>query len=114
MIAKISCWIGIISSVIIAMLFLAENSNEAIGLLVLIGGSLFSWVGSFITYGFGQLVENSDKLLELNTHKDDCISPSKQTNVQKSHQLKLLQEKGLITEEEFIVKMKELQGSENE
>ncbi len=28
-------------------------------------GFLVSWIGSFITYGFGQMVDNSDKLVKI-------------------------------------------------
>ena len=35
------------------------------GFLVMIFGSLASWVSSFFIYGFGQLVENSDKTVAL-------------------------------------------------
>lgn len=33
------------------------------GLLTIVIGSLMFWLGSFMTYGFGQLVDNSDKLV---------------------------------------------------
>ncbi len=38
------------------------------GLLTIVIGSLMSWLGSFMTYGFGQLVDNSDKLV---THMEN-------------------------------------------
>lgn len=41
------------------------ESRISIGLLILILGPILSWVSSFILYGFGQLIENSDKLVEL-------------------------------------------------
>jgi len=57
--AKVVCWIGIIVSVILGLL-----SRNAITALLFIGiGSLGSWIGSFMTYGFGQLIENTDILV---------------------------------------------------
>jgi len=112
MVAKVSCWIGIIASVILGIIFLAESDNELIGLLFIILGPLCFWLGSFITYGFGELIENSAKLVEFNTIKNN--RPARQTNEQKANQLKQLKEKGLITEEEFIAKIRELQGGTNE
>lgn len=56
--AKVVAWLGIILSVIIGFL-----SIETGGILIIIIGSVSSWVGSFVLYGFGQLVENSDKLV---------------------------------------------------
>lgn len=71
--AKVVCWIGIVSSVLLAILTWAggavmnsysygHRSDDTFlpGLLILLGGSFFSWIGAFFTYGFGQLIENSD------------------------------------------------------
>ena len=65
--AKFICWLGIIASVIIAILNITTSvavGNIAIGVLVgvliAVGGVLVSWIGSFLLYGFGQLIENSD------------------------------------------------------
>ena len=58
--AKVVCGIGIAISVIIGLL-----SLNAITALLIIGiGSLSSWIGSFMTYGFGQLIENTDILVK--------------------------------------------------
>ncbi len=63
--AQVVCWIGIIASFIIGLILMGQDDGAVfIGLLVLIFGSLFSWIGSFITYGFGQLIENSDILVK--------------------------------------------------
>ena len=40
------------------------------GILVMTLGAIFSWVGSFITYGFGELVENSCIQTELMLKKE--------------------------------------------
>ncbi len=80
--AKVLCWLGIIASVIsgIVMVFtgVAVNSTSVVrgygatadelsgtaavigGIVMMVVGSLVSWIGSFCMYGFGQLVENSD------------------------------------------------------
>lgn len=45
---------------IIGAIYMYRFSDEwYIGLLIIIIGSLFSWLGSFVLYGFGELVENS-------------------------------------------------------
>jgi len=60
------CWIGIIGSVIAGIVMIADDEDMLLyGLLSILGGPLFSWVGSFALYGFGQLVENSDRSNEL-------------------------------------------------
>ena len=58
------CWLGIIASlgIGISLISLEEEITTAIGIVIIILGALFSWISSFLTYGFGQLVENSDKM----------------------------------------------------
>lgn len=45
-----------------------------IGLLVAGIGSLVSWISSFMTYGFGKLVENSDRLVSLQNGTGDSFT----------------------------------------
>ncbi len=58
--AKVVCWIGIVVSVILGLL----TGNSITALLTMVIGSVASWVGSFMTYGFGQLIENTDILVK--------------------------------------------------
>ena len=69
--AQIVCWLGIIGSIITGFVFIGIGSDSRngggivfLGILIAIVGSIASWIGSFLTYGFGQLVENSDKLVK--------------------------------------------------
>lgn len=57
--AQVLCWIGIAVAVISGVIVFVDGSM-IVGLLTIIIGSLASWLGSFMMYGFGQLVENSD------------------------------------------------------
>jgi len=61
--AKITCWIGIIASVIWAIvLWTANSSYESTilsGFLVLIFGCLGSWIGSWSMYALGEATENA-------------------------------------------------------
>ena len=69
--AKVICWIGIIASIILGIVIIMGASQSYgyyrrtdtgtifAGIAVIVGGSLLSWVGSFVLYGFGELVENS-------------------------------------------------------
>lgn len=64
-VAKVVCWIGIIASIIIGFIMLVQDEDTAFaGILIMVLGSLGSWIGSFMTYGFGQLIENSDVLVQ--------------------------------------------------
>ena len=62
MVAEIFTVTGIIVSIIFGILMFAENFLY--GLLIMIAGSLISWLSSLVMYGFGHLIENTDKLLE--------------------------------------------------
>ena len=122
--AYVLTWVGIIASVItgIAMMNSFDSIVKTIGLVVLIVGSLLSWTSSFIIYGFGQLIENTDIIAGRNKSSDSknvssnqqnggtiSVKPSAtNANSSKISTLNDLRKKGLITEEEYNRKMGEL------
>ena len=55
-----------------------DEDLEFLGFVVMVIGSLVSWVSSFTLYGFGQLIENTDQLV-LNAEKPYSNKKSKQT-----------------------------------
>ena len=67
-VAATIAWLGIIGSIIIGSVMIKEANDSYYpsvmgawgGWLVMIVGSLSSWVSSFTLYGFGQLIENTD------------------------------------------------------
>lgn len=64
--AQVITWIGIIGSVILGLVLMTTDEELiSAGLMIALLGSLISWVSSFVLYGFGQLIENTDKLVEL-------------------------------------------------
>lgn len=67
--------LGIIGSIIVGIVMIAESL--LVGLLVIIVGSLSSWVSSFTLYGFGQLIENTDIISsKYITNASDKTPPS--------------------------------------
>ena len=64
--AKVLAWIGIVLTVILGisaiMLDLGRTQATVIGACYLFLGPVFSWLGSLVLYGFGQLVDNSDRI----------------------------------------------------
>lgn len=78
--AQVVTIIGIVASVILGIIFMANAGF--IGLVVMLIGILMSWISSFITYGFGQLIENSDEMIRL--MKGDDIKQIKK-NLQNEH-----------------------------
>lgn len=74
--AKVMCWIGIIASVVAGLVMIATifssyapTAGIVAGILTAVLGSLFSWVGSFMMVGFGELVENTAEIA-ANTRKN--------------------------------------------
>ena len=70
--AKVFCWLGLFLSVIvgIAMILISMNTYNGevfalIGVVVIILGCFLSWAGSLITYGLGELIQNSCVQAEL-------------------------------------------------
>ena len=82
--ASVIFWIGIIVGAIGFIVMLAfglvEEEELFIGLsfAVLLVVGFGSWIGSFFLYGFGQLIENSDRLV---SEKD--TTPSRKEEVLK-------------------------------
>ena len=68
--AVICCGLGMVLSVICAIVLWSGNSYRnptvALGIGVLVGGCLASWIGSFFTYGFGELIEETRRNREIN------------------------------------------------
>ena len=55
-------WIFIVEAIaaIIGGIALIANDNGLVGFLTIVFGPIAAWVSSWLLYGFGQLVENSD------------------------------------------------------
>ncbi|MDY4252496.1 SHOCT domain-containing protein [Clostridium sp.] len=112
--AKILCWVGIILSVLIAMILFIEAKEGSyktedlymnLGCIYLIFGPLVSWVSSFFIYGFGELIERTTEI-SLNTrHLRQASGYKEKTEREKT--LDELLAAGLITETEYNEKMKE-------
>ena len=63
--SKFICCIEIIACIVVGIVMAATNENLIFArILVAVMGALLSWVGAFILYGFGQLIENSDIIAE--------------------------------------------------
>ena len=67
-VSKFFCWLGIICSILLGLMLVVVGMNMPnadgaviviIGIVVMAVGSFMSWVGSLITYGIGEMVQNS-------------------------------------------------------
>jgi len=54
--AKLFCWIGIVACVIVGGIMCGDEDTIAIGVTYILAGSVLSWIGSFVLYGFGELI----------------------------------------------------------
>lgn len=61
-VASVFTTLGIIASIIIGIIFLAEE-EVLIGLIIIALGSFVSWLSSLALYGFGQLIDNTSVLV---------------------------------------------------
>lgn len=64
--------IGMIASFIGGLVMMTAEYVGA-GWAILILGSLLSWISGMFTYGFGQLIENSDQLVHQATENSDRL-----------------------------------------
>lgn len=59
------CWIGIAFSILLGLILIVVMMQDPevgvigilVGVPVAIVGSLFSWIGSFVLYGYGELID---------------------------------------------------------
>lgn len=70
LLAKIDFFFNAIATFIAGIAILAslyadygEDTHLAIGLVLMLVGPIAAWVSSWLLYAFGQLVENSDKIV---------------------------------------------------
>lgn len=67
--AQFLAWLGIILSVLGGLVFMGitmlsgEFIGAILGIIIAVVGSLVSWLNGFLLYGFGQLIDNSDKIV---------------------------------------------------
>ena len=78
-----------------------KNSDILIPIIVMVIGSLGSWVGSWVLYGFGEIIERVTDI-ERNTRGDKNMSDA-QFNIKSANakELEKLRSQGLITVEEY-------------
>jgi len=58
--ASVITGLGITGSVIVGIILMALAEELVLmGIIIAVVGSISSWIGSFLLYGFGELVENS-------------------------------------------------------
>ena len=73
--AKITCWISMVASFIGGSAWFIYNCVEGedelilVSLMVSIVSPFLCWIGSFVMYGFGELIDKTTEIAE-NTKKE--------------------------------------------
>ncbi|MBQ3529899.1 MAG: hypothetical protein IJA47_05350 [Oscillospiraceae bacterium] len=63
-VAMTLCIIESVVSAIYGLVLIATDKRTILpGILLILIGPIIAWLGSFLLYGFGQLIENSDILV---------------------------------------------------
>ena len=88
--AKFVCWLGIILSFVFGFILITSatvGSGYLIvaGIVLIVGGSILSWIGSFVLYGFGELVENSSDLVRMKKDEIQSCKTRQGTTSQRSY-----------------------------
>lgn len=71
LLAKIIAWIGIIISIISGFVIMVSQEELFFGFITGGLGVLFSWIGSFMIYAFGQLVDDVSEIREKTLKNND-------------------------------------------
>ncbi len=63
---KMVAWGGIVLSIILGILICSLGQDLLLpGIIIMIAGSFISWLSALQSYAFGQLVDNTDRLVTL-------------------------------------------------
>lgn len=79
----------------------------------MIGGSLLSWLSSFVLYGFGELIENSAIIAGKTEKRITAQSNGVVALTEKDRRISNLNDlkaRGLITADEYNKKLEELEN----
>ena len=68
--AKVCAWVGICSSILCALVVMDEG-ELLMGVIIVVLGSLISWVSSLVLSGFGQLIDDVSVLKQKSLENND-------------------------------------------
>lgn len=99
--AKYGCWVEIILFAILGLSI--YDSGDDFGIFIAVFGALVSWVGSWLTYGFGEIVDILQTSNPLATPKSSPVvnSNDNQYIIKKIKHLHKMKTENLISENEY-------------
>ena len=95
--AKVITVLGIILSCIYGFLMI-PTLGLIVGLIYAAVGSLASWIGSFVLYGFGQLIENTDTMVSSMRSASFGSKGSHNSNIRTYEELHKSENKSVVFE----------------
>ena len=117
--AMVCAILGMIVCVIIGSIIIKsaegyayDETGVTIGIIVIILGSIFSWVLSFVLYGFGRLVENSDIIAKQYRRKNGNESYSEEQSQPMSQTIRNVMDKSAIAAKAIYDKSGEFIGNQ--
>ncbi|MBQ8323707.1 MAG: hypothetical protein IJX82_00970 [Clostridia bacterium] len=100
--AKTLSILGAIATAILAIVLLClDDKLLPFGVILLFFGPLFSWISSWLLYGFGELVENACTIEREAYSKEKNHKVSMSVNSERINEIQKLRAQGLLTEEEY-------------
>ena len=103
--AQMAFVVEAIVAVITGIALMASDEDLILyGLLVLIAGPIIAWVSSWLLYGFGQLIENSDIIAEEYNRKNEKViaKNNERKQEQRKKAIKATMANPEISEDEFV------------
>ena len=97
-----------IAAVISGFVLMAQNEDMILsGLLVVVFGPIVAWVSSWLLYGYGQLIENSDIIAEEynrknEKHEKDVAKSNAKKEAQRREKVKVAIANPNIADDEYI------------
>ena len=97
-----------IAAVIIGFVLVAQDEDMIlIGLLVVVFGLIVAWVSSWLLYGYGQLIENSDIIAEEynrknEKHEKDVAKSNAKKEAQRREKVKATIANPNVADDEYI------------
>lgn len=76
--AQVCCWVIIVACAITGLVVMFSESF-LLGLLIIVAGALTGWTGSFMMYGFGDLVESAAVLRDAEIARQHKASAERNT-----------------------------------
>lgn len=111
-VSKVMVWIEIIFSVIGGLALLFNRYTQVAGLALLIAGPLVAWLSGLFLYGFGQLIENTDRMANQQPaapahrgRRSQAVEQRREKTLQTMDQLLA---EGLITEQDYQQKLDQM------